>query len=297
VKPDIFGSVYSDIGIRILDVGDCILGKHHNISKIYANNRSCDFIKHLTGPIGDCIFVMPNTSIWTRQETIPTLRFLAVLHTHLPKNISSQRRVPLGRFLLFFWIQPDLAQQVLSSIKPWGFPQCNTFIIGTNGITLMNFQIKHLDKFKQICYDTSSRYVPYTRQARQRVCQYINSTFYSRHTIDCSKFADQKDEEKFTFLQFEMVLAHIYSQRFEEENFGFALLRVFYRLGGTLTVLIPVLTFLFGWLLTRWIFWKKRDAYYSDEVREAVVFFIEKERRLQKPKRSVQNSTSFSMNK
>jgi hypothetical protein len=283
--------MFSYIGIRILDVGDCILGNSHNISEIYANNRSCDFIKHLKASIGDCIFVMANASVWTHQSANPTLRFLAVLHSHFPNGSISQRRVPLGRFLFFFWIQPDLAQNVLSSLKPWGFPQCNTLLLETNGITLMNFQIQHFNKLKQICYETSSRYVPYTQQTRQRVCQYIKSTFFSSPAFSCSKFADQTDNERFAFLQFEVVLAHIYSQRFEEENLGSGLLRIFYRLGGTLTALIPVLTFLFGWLLTRWIFWKKRDAYYSDELREAVVYFIEKERPLQKPKRSIQNST------
>jgi hypothetical protein len=276
INPAIFGAQFSIIGFRVFNYGDCVRGDLHNIMELKSDKKLCDFIEYDNRIRIDCFYVKTNSSLWFIQDSTRTLRLLIVLHTH---KTNATMTTPLSRLLFFTWIPPPNYEEVKATRSWLDLPQCNQQLLGINGITLLDFSIDVFEESGVTCYTTASNFIPYTRHDRQRVCQYVNQSFIVwGERLNCSAIADEVDNEKYFFIQLQMTLSRIYTQYYHEEKASNLVLRILTAIGGVGSLVPPLLLIIFSWIFTRWIFWKKRDAYYSDEVREAITYFLQKER-------------------
>jgi hypothetical protein len=282
---------FSNIGVRILGVGDCLYGSYPNVTQFFAKNCSCEFIHYIQSVQSTasknrhCVFVTPNSSHWLQLEkNRPMLRLTIVISMTSLSSKDTVSWLPLGHFLFFSWIPPNNYDNVIASFDPFSLPLCNIGLLAVNGITLIRFSINSFERAKEICYKSSTKFVHYTSAAQQQICKYINETFFSLYPEDCSYVVNETDDygTSFVFLQLQIKPREFHLRRFKEEDVGLLFLQIFYHLGSIRTLLLPILSFLFIWVLTRWTFWKQRDAYYTDEVRAAVIYFIQKERQLNK---------------
>jgi hypothetical protein len=258
---------------------DCRYADIFNDVKSYKGNGNlCQVSWFVTLPSTyHCIYLMPNLSHWTLRDNDNTLTLVGVIK--LNTSVAPSVKVDswsFSRLLSFAWIPPDTLNETMTEQDNDSIvPECNEIFLGVNGLSILVFNIEVYEHFNETCYVTVSSFLPYSKRDLQRLCEFVNERLNS--TINCSSVSSDT-YDNITFFQLRLSLESLYVQYLRDEQINSFLVRTLSMIGGIVSLLPPLLWVIFSWFLTRVIFWKQRDAYYSDEIREAVTYFLHKER-------------------
>lgn len=273
---------------------DCYFGTiHHNESSNVGYRDLCPII-HWNNVHGfHCVYLTPDESYWSFKDKDKSLILLAVIET---QELSSSPILgwPFARLLTFSWIPPEDFEIVFSQQENRTLiPECNELLLGVNGFSILNFDLQIFEHFHEVCYATTSSFIPYSKQDQDRICTFMSGIFIPDSVLNCSMIS-LNDSERFTFIHLRLSLSKSYVQYFTDEHVNHFVIRMLSTMGGMVSLVIPLLTALFGFFLTRLIFWKQRDAYYSDEIREAITYFLYKERQRLETDSTEYNNDNFS---
>jgi hypothetical protein len=184
---------------------------------------------------------------------------------------------PVVRLTKFYWIDPAYlfndSSQALS---------CNLVQVPADGLSLMDFHAElNVSDAKGICYVSSNNYVPYQPFQQDRLCRYFGQQLNDgvSPVTNCSDILSLLPEKNGTLQLFNlrMRLTNYFLRVYEPETPVGLVVRIFSNIGGLAATVLQILLAFFGIFLTRIIFWKQPDAYFSNEIRLAATYFAFKQ--------------------
>lgn len=274
--PNLRGAAVFLIGNSASPVWDCTFGTL-KVLKINQTNdgRGCSFISQVFESVNNmpCIRVSGNDSIWNNVQERTVALFVMTHSDELDPNGGW----PVVRLTKFYWVDPAFlfndSSQALS---------CNLVQVPADGMSLMDFHAElNVSDAKGICYVSSNNYVPYQPYQRDRLCRYfgqqLNNGF--NPVSNCSDIISLLPEKNGTLQLFHlrMRLTNFFLHVYEAETTLGLIFRIFSNIGGLAATVLQILFVLFSVVLTRIIFWKQPDAYFSDEIRLAATYFTSKQ--------------------